>query len=332
MNSVQVKRLSDTAILPKKATAGAVGYDLCASADMRIEALSQALVATDLSMIIPEGMYGRIAPRSGLALKHGISVGGGVIDPDYRGAVGVILFNFGKVPFEIKVGDRIAQMVFERVALPDIVEVKGELGKTDRGESGFGSTGVNLKAATAEDKQKKGTGCAFAATAITGVGLFLGGKEAYDDIQALKQNDICAIVNLSTESSMSRTEEHLQFREYFIGLEDSDNPLDNHRFGSMLNSILMFIERNLNTGHNVLVCCHQGNSRSAAVCIAYLMKIYSPPLSLKAALKWVQEDRPTIRPNNGLMRELIKYEQVILGPCTPSFDVKDYPEPILMEI
>lgn len=81
------------------------------------------------------------APRSGLALKHAIDVGAGVIDADYRGPVGVILFNHSDVDFEVKAGDRIAQMILEKIVTPEVMEVE-DLDSTLRGEGGFGSTGV----------------------------------------------------------------------------------------------------------------------------------------------------------------------------------------------
>lgn len=90
---------------------------------------------------MPEGTYGRVAPRSGLAWKNFIDVGAGVIDQDYRGNVGVILFNHSDVDFDVKKGDRIAQLICERIAHPNVVEVKS-LSETARGEGGFGSTGT----------------------------------------------------------------------------------------------------------------------------------------------------------------------------------------------
>ena len=94
----------------------------------------------------PTGTPGprRVAPRSGLAYKKGIDVGAGVIDEDYRGEVGVILFNFGEEDFEVAPGDRIAQLILERIATPD-VEVVADLDATDRGAGGFGSTGVQAQ-------------------------------------------------------------------------------------------------------------------------------------------------------------------------------------------
>lgn len=90
---------------------------------------------------MPAGCYGRVAPRSGLAAKHGIDVGAGVIDEDYRGNIGVVLFNHGKEAFEIKRGDRIAQLICERIVYPVLEEVE-KLTETVRGAGGFGSTGT----------------------------------------------------------------------------------------------------------------------------------------------------------------------------------------------
>ena len=94
---------------------------------------------TGIAFAIPTGLYGRVAPRSGLAVRAGIDVGAGVIDPDYRDELLVLLFNFGARSFEVKVGDRMAQIVFERVGEPEI-EVTESLDATNRG-GGFGSTG-----------------------------------------------------------------------------------------------------------------------------------------------------------------------------------------------
>lgn len=138
---LRVKKISKTAKLPVKGSAQAAGYDLCASEDCVVAAGNKLLVSTGLSMAIPEGWYGRVAPRSGLACKNFIDVGAGVIDSDYRGEVKVLLFNFGKVDFEIKTGDRIAQLVIEIVCPTEIVESE-DLDETTRGEGGFGSTGT----------------------------------------------------------------------------------------------------------------------------------------------------------------------------------------------
>lgn len=139
-----VKKCRDNAVLPVRKTALAAGYDLSSCEAKTIPPKGTALVKTGLIMACPEGTYGRVAPRSGLALKHSIDVGAGVIDADYRGEVGVILFNFGTKDFEIKEGDRIAQLVLEKIELSEVLEVQ-ELDETVRGEGGFGSTGVEAE-------------------------------------------------------------------------------------------------------------------------------------------------------------------------------------------
>ena len=142
MISVKVKKIHPSAHLPERKTSGAVGYDLyyCGEKEIKIPPLGVAAVGIGLSFEIPVGCYGRIAPRSSLALNNQVSVGGGVIDPDYRGEVKVILFNQNQSDiFVVKPQERIAQLIFERVKLPIIVEVDA-LKCTERGEGGFGST------------------------------------------------------------------------------------------------------------------------------------------------------------------------------------------------
>ncbi|KAK8964529.1 hypothetical protein KSP40_PGU021491 [Platanthera guangdongensis] len=138
---LKVKKLSPHAILPTRASLLSAGYDLSSAAEAKVKARSKALVPTDLSIAIPEGTYARIAPRSGLAWKHSIDVGAGVIDADYRGSIGVMLFNHSDADFEVKRGDRIAQMIIEKIMLPEVVEID-DLDSTVRGSGGFGSTGV----------------------------------------------------------------------------------------------------------------------------------------------------------------------------------------------
>ncbi|KAI1504328.1 dUTPase-like protein [Biscogniauxia marginata] len=137
-----IKKLSDTARLPTRGSAFAAGYDLYASKATTIPARGKALVDTDIAIAVPAGTYGRIAPRSGLASKHFIDTGAGVIDADYRGPVKVLLFNHGESGFAVAAGDRVAQLVVERIYTPDVVEV-AELDESVRGAGGFGSTGKN---------------------------------------------------------------------------------------------------------------------------------------------------------------------------------------------
>lgn len=135
---------SENATVPTKGSALAAGYDLYSSESAVIPAQGQGMVATDLTIIVPIGTYGRVAPRSGLAVKHGISTGAGVVDADYRGEVKVVLFNHSKKDFEIAKGDRIAQLVLEQIVNADVkVITQEELDVTVRGEGGFGSTGTN---------------------------------------------------------------------------------------------------------------------------------------------------------------------------------------------
>ncbi|KAF5187597.1 Deoxyuridine 5'-triphosphate nucleotidohydrolase [Thalictrum thalictroides] len=138
---LKVKKLSEKAIIPSKGSALSAGYDLSSATEIKVPARGKALIPTDLSIAIPQGTYARVAPRSGLAWKHSIDVGAGVIDADYRGPVGVILFNHSDVDFEVKIGDRIAQLIIEKIMTPEVVEVD-DLDSTVRGSGGFGSTGV----------------------------------------------------------------------------------------------------------------------------------------------------------------------------------------------
>jgi dUTP diphosphatase len=116
----------------------------CSAHDLVIAPHSNGLVKTDLAVAILPGCYGRVAPRSSLALKKQIDVGAGVIDCDYRGPLGVVLFNHGENAFEVKRGDRIAQLILERIATPPVEEVD-DLDATSRGAGGFGSTGLQTE-------------------------------------------------------------------------------------------------------------------------------------------------------------------------------------------
>ncbi|KAI9492708.1 dUTPase-like protein [Zychaea mexicana] len=140
MPRLLVKRLSENAKVPTRGSALAAGYDLYSAADTVIPAQGKVIVPTDLSIAVPEGCYGRVAPRSGLAAKHFLDTGAGVIDADYRGPVGVVMFNFSKVDYKVKQGDRVAQLVLERIYTPEVEEVE-DLDQTVRGAGGFGSTG-----------------------------------------------------------------------------------------------------------------------------------------------------------------------------------------------
>lgn len=140
--TLKVLRRSDNATVPTKGSALAAGYDMYASEPGVVPAHGQAMIGTDITLVVPVGCYGRVAPRSGLAAKHGISTGAGVVDADYRGEIKIILFNHSNKDFEISKGDRIAQLVLEKILLTEVEEITVEqLDKTERNEAGFGSTG-----------------------------------------------------------------------------------------------------------------------------------------------------------------------------------------------
>lgn len=136
-----VKRLTQTAILPTKAHADDVGYDLYSDEDALIPAHTRAVIKTGLAIRVPSDCYGRIAPRSGLATKYEIDVGAGVIDKGYRGHVMICLINSSNKDFEVMYGMKIAQLICEKVSYPEMREVS-ELDSTIRGNSGFGSSGI----------------------------------------------------------------------------------------------------------------------------------------------------------------------------------------------
>ena len=135
------KRLHPDARLPTRGSAGAAGLDLCAVERVTIEPGGRAAVRTGLAVAIPRGFYGRVAPRSGLAVRHGIDVLAGVIDSDYRGEILCALVNHGREPFEVEPGARVAQLVVEAVAILEPAWAE-DLEETARGAGGFGSTGT----------------------------------------------------------------------------------------------------------------------------------------------------------------------------------------------
>ena len=141
--TVRFKRIHPDAVLPAYAHPSDAGMDLRSVAELTILPRCRALVPTGLVMMLPPLTEGQVRPRSGLALKKGVTVLNtpGTIDSGYRGEVGVILANFGEEPFVVKKGDKIAQLVIAPVTQP-VVEETDEVDETDRGAGGFGSTGV----------------------------------------------------------------------------------------------------------------------------------------------------------------------------------------------
>ena len=137
------KRIDPAAQLPSYAHPGDAGMDIRSVEDLTIPPGGRALVHTGLVMQLPPDTEAQVRPRSGLALKHGVTVlnAPGTIDAGYRGEVGVILANFGDAPFAVEKGMKVAQIVVARVEQAEIVEVL-ETDETDRGAGGFGSTGI----------------------------------------------------------------------------------------------------------------------------------------------------------------------------------------------
>jgi len=139
-----VKRLThgEGLPLPARATSGAAGYDVASAEDVTLAPMERRLVKTGFSFAIPSGFEMQVRPRSGLALKHGVTLPNtpATIDSDYRGELMIAMINLGQDPFEISRGMRIAQLIIARVEAPELVEVL-ELPVTDRGAGGFGSTG-----------------------------------------------------------------------------------------------------------------------------------------------------------------------------------------------
>ena len=146
MSRVRVLRLPNNLDLPlpSRQTTGSAGFDLAsAEPDFVLAPGERRLVSTGLAVELPPGIEGQVRPRSGLALRHGITMPNapGTIDSDYRGELRVILQNTGSDPVRIARGDRIAQVVFARYELPELVDAT-ELEETSRGSGGFGSTGA----------------------------------------------------------------------------------------------------------------------------------------------------------------------------------------------
>lgn len=143
-NSLRVQKISENAFIPTRGTLKSAGWDLYSAYDYTVPSRGKELIKTDLSIGIPNGTYARIAARSGLAFNHHIDVGAGVIDYDYRGNVCVLLFNHSEQDFQVRRGDRVAQLILEKIFLCDLLETTS-LDETERGGNGFGSTGLNTE-------------------------------------------------------------------------------------------------------------------------------------------------------------------------------------------
>jgi len=149
VNSVNVTLIDENSQIPTRGSEHSVGYDLYSCENVVIPARGKALVSTGLSIEINyeslqdhESLYARIAPRSGLSWKNHIDIGAGVVDMDYRGILKVVMFNHADEIYNVNIGDRIAQLIFERAFIPSNLYVVNELNESKRGSSGFGSSGV----------------------------------------------------------------------------------------------------------------------------------------------------------------------------------------------
>lgn len=141
---MEYKRLSDDAHVPTRASEYSAGYDLYSTGVHVIPPRGRYLIKTDIVLQIPHGYYGRIAPRSGLALKYGLDVGAGVIDSDYRGNIGVILFNHTDDAYVVHKHDKIAQIIIIPIVTPELIEVE-HTSLTVRGENGYGSSDKKIE-------------------------------------------------------------------------------------------------------------------------------------------------------------------------------------------
>ena len=134
------KKLDPRAILPTRGSSAAAGLDLYSIEAVNLEPGQRALARTGLAVAVPEGFYGRLAPRSGLATNRGLDVLAGVIDADYRGEIGCLLINVGKEKIDLAENSKICQLVIEKIITPQAVWAD-DLDDTGRGPGGFGSTG-----------------------------------------------------------------------------------------------------------------------------------------------------------------------------------------------
>jgi len=140
MESLSFKKLDPDAVLPTRGSPSAAGLDLYSIEAVSLNRGERRLIRTGLAVAIPEGFYGRVAPRSGLAAQKGIDVLAGVIDADYRGEIGCLLYNAGAETVDLPAQTKICQLIIEKIITPEAVWVES-LSDTSRGGGGFGSTG-----------------------------------------------------------------------------------------------------------------------------------------------------------------------------------------------
>src|SRR5215204_6828248 len=140
LNILGFKHFDPRAVLPKRGSALAAGLDVCAIENLEIGPKERVMARTGLAVAIPQGFYGRVAPRSGLAAKNGLDVLAGVIDSDYRGEVCCLLYNTSDEVIKLSAGSKICQLIVEQIITPEAVWAS-DLDETARGAGGFGSTG-----------------------------------------------------------------------------------------------------------------------------------------------------------------------------------------------
>ena len=143
MINIRIKKLTQNATIPTRGTIDSAGLDLYCAIKLTIKPSEKALIPTDIAISIPKTYYGRIAPRSSMAWKKHSDIGAGVIDSDYRGNIGVVIFNLSTTDsIEINIGDRIAQLIIEKYYPCNLINVnEGILDDTERNTGGFGYTG-----------------------------------------------------------------------------------------------------------------------------------------------------------------------------------------------
>jgi dUTP pyrophosphatase len=140
LESLSFEKIDPKAVLPTRGSQSAAGLDLYSIEAITLHPNERRLIRTGLAVAIPEGFYGRVAPRSGLAIQKGVDVLAGVIDADYRGEIGCLLHNIGEERIELPAQSKICQLIIEKIITPTAVWAN-HLSETDRGSGGFGSTG-----------------------------------------------------------------------------------------------------------------------------------------------------------------------------------------------
>lgn len=142
IDSIKFQKLHEDAKLPTRGSAKSAGLDLYSIEEVTLAPGERTAVKTGLAVAIPEGFYGRIGPRSGLAVKHGVDTLAGIVDADYRGEILCAIINLGQETITLKKGERIAQLIIESIITPEPVWAEN-LDETTRGAGGFGSTGTH---------------------------------------------------------------------------------------------------------------------------------------------------------------------------------------------